>query len=954
MAVGAERAMPSRMTLNDPSQAWRIVSGSVDIFLVEMDSGSERSRLEFLGTAGVNDVLVGATVQVENGLLATLVAEASEIVIVESLGFAANDAERRAIGPEQLDLWIAQLAAWCAPGLAPADSQQIEPGQQIEAGSDEVTLIGLRGVAWVSTSEAGLALYGAGCAGQRSMPVCRHLWVSTRTRQRLSCATTEEWWHVTSETGSVAERWGDVASAMLAARRQRRLLDEEAERLRFQQKIQRDSRVFAGALQELGTTILSDGAQRRGLSEIEGAYEVCRAVGEAMGVEMIAPIGAVSGETTEQAVIRVAEASNIRYRQVLLRNDWWTQDQGPMVGFTLNGVAVALLKQRGRGYTFSSASSGEAVAANAQLSASLDPRAYVFYRTFPHRKLGLRDLLEFGLRDGKTDIVMILGAGVLAGLLGMAMPVATGVLFDQVIPDGQRGNLVQLSVLLFSSSVSIFLMGLAQSFATQRLEGRMESAVSAAVWDRLLNLPTSFFRQYTTGDLASRSLAVNQIRQALTNSATSALLGGIFSLFSFALLFSYSVTLALAATALAGAAIVFSAVATLVMVKLNRRILAIEGTITGHVAEMLQGVAKFRISGTEPRAFARWAHDYALQKQAMLAAAKVSLATRLFNSVFPAITAIVLYAFAASMAHADPHFSTGRFLAFNAAFGQFLGAMLGVAAAVLSLVSIVPAYERARPILQELPELKPGLKKPGPLSGDIEVSHVGFRYRQDGPQVLDDVSFTIRPGQYVAFVGESGSGKSTLLRLLLGFESPAAGSISYDGQNLADLDMQAVRRQIGVVLQSGKLMSADIFTNIVGAALLGMDDAWRAAEGAGLADDIRAMPMGMHTVVNESGSGLSGGQRQRLLIARAIVHRPRLLFFDEATSALDNQTQSVVSRSLDVMQATRIVIAHRLSTVRHADAILVFKGGSLLEAGTFEELLEKDGYFADLAKRQLV
>ena len=272
---------------------------------------------------------------------------------------------------------------------------------------------------------------------------------------------------------------------------------------------------------------------------------------------------------------------------------------------------------------------------------------------------------------------------------------------------------------------------------------------------------------------------------------------------------------------------------------------------------------------------------------------------------------------------------------------------------MLSLVSVVPTYERARPILEELPELRTGRKKPGKLSGEIEISHISFRYQADAPAILDDVSFTIKPGQYVALVGESGSGKSTLVRVLLGFETPESGSVSYDGHDLAELDMQAVRRQIGVVLQAGKLFSADIFTNIVGAALLTMEDAWAAAEAVGLADDVRAMPMGMHTVVNESGSGLSGGQRQRLLIARAVVNRPRILFFDEATSALDNQTQAIVTRSLDTMQATRVVIAHRLSTIRHADLILVFKGGRLQESGRFEELIARGGYFSELAKLQM-
>ena len=238
--------------------------------------------------------------------------------------------------------------------------------------------------------------------------------------------------------------------------------------------------------------------------------------------------------------------------------------------------------------------------------------------------------------------------------------------------------------------------------------------------------------------------------------------------------------------------------------------------------------------------------------------------------------------------------------------------------------------------------------------GAIEASRLRFRYKEDLPIVLNDVSFTINPGEFVAFVGHSGSGKPTLFRLLLGFEKPESGFIHFDGLDLDDIDPQALRRQMGVVLQNGRITDGDIFTNIIGTAPLSIDDAWEAARAAGLDKDIEAMPMGMHTVISEGGGGLSGGQRQRLLIARAIVHRPRILLFDEATSALDNQTQSTVSRSLEQLNATRIVIAHRLSTILHADRIFVFDQGGIVQQGTYDELMAQEGLFRDLAQRQIV
>jgi NHLM bacteriocin system ABC transporter ATP-binding protein len=947
--------MPLRMTLDDPAQAWRIVSGSVDLFLVDLSGTVAQSGLDYLGTLGAGSILLGVGGVVSHGIETTVVAQAATQTMLQPMRLATAPEEFDEVDPEQLESWITRLSAWCAPGLAPTQSVQVEAGQQIDSGEDGMTLVGGRSVAWITGSLGTLSLYEPSSAQHlAAVPVCRYLWATATPGQTVSCLSTAQWLTAARANDNTTQDLAIIHAALLTQRRDRRLRTDAHERTRFQQKVQRDGRVFAHALRELATPLLPTATNLPGQATgATGAVEACQAVGSVMGIDIVAP-EPIPNESAEQSVLRIASASSVRYRQVLLRQAWWKHDQGPMIGFTLNGVsAVAFLAKSSRSYVMFDPVAGTSVPMTAELSASLDARAYVLYRPFPNRKLTARDLLLFGLRNGRRDLLTILAVGAMTGLLGLAMPIATGVLFDQIIPEGQRNNLVQLSILLFSASIAIFLMNLGQSFATQRLEGRMESEMEAAVWDRLLNLPTRFFRQFTTGDLAARSLAVNQIRQALTQSASTALLSGVFSLFSFALLFSYSGKLALAATALSAFAITFSALSTFVMVRLDRRLLAMQGAITGRVAELLQGVAKFRVSGTEPRAFARWAHDYTRQRRTMLTVAKVSMATTIFNTVFPTLTAIVLYILAANMARQDPTFSTGHFLAFNAAFGQFLGATLAFSAALLSLVSVVPTYERAKPILEELPELKANLKKPGKLRGDIEASHLIFRYHQDGPVILHDVSFTIRSGQYVALVGESGCGKSTLMRLLLGFERPEAGSIYYDGQDLAELDMQSLRRQIGVVLQAGKLMAADIFTNIVGASLLTMDDAWAAAESVGLADDIRAMPMGMHTVINESGSGLSGGQRQRILIARSVVHRPRILFFDEATSALDNQTQAIVSRSLDAMQATRIVIAHRLSTIRHADLILVFKAGRLHESGTFEDLLNQNGHFAELAKRQM-
>ena len=430
-----------------------------------------------------------------------------------------------------------------------------------------------------------------------------------------------------------------------------------------------------------------------------------------------------------------------------------------------------------------------------------------------------------------------------------------------------------------------------------------------------------------------------------------ALLSGIFSLFSFFLLFYYSQKLAIVATFLVLIAVAATILSGYKQVKYQRILTEIQGRISGTVLQAITGITKFRTSGSEGRAFANWAKEFSQLKEAAYKSRNLANNLVIFNVGFTILAAMIMFAAVAMMGQEE--LSTGSFLAFNAAFAQFMMASLTLSTTLVRSLVIVPTFERAQPILHTQPEIDELKKYPGELTGQIEVSHVSFRYRPNGRPVLHDVSLTINPGEFVALVGPSGSGKSTLFRLLIGFEKPEMGSIYYDDQDLSKLDIREVRRQMGVVLQNGKIMAGDIFTNIVGASTLTLDNAWEAARMTGLAEDIQAMPMGMHTVIGDGGGTLSGGQRQRLLIARSLVNKPRILFFDEATSALDNRTQAVVSESLDNLQATRIVIAHRLSTIMNADHIYVLHDGRVVQQGTYDELIKSEGVFADLAKRQI-
>jgi len=418
------------------------------------------------------------------------------------------------------------------------------------------------------------------------------------------------------------------------------------------------------------------------------------------------------------------------------------------------------------------------------------------------------------------------------------------------------------------------------------------------------------------------------------------------------LLFFIDPMLAAAATGLVAVAGVVAGGAAYFTLKRQRRVAELDGRIGGLLLQLIQGVAKLRVTASEKRAFGVWARLFTSRRDADLEAERVGIRVSVFQTSYPILCSLVLFWLLAG--EGGQKLSTGKFLAFSAAFTIFLSAVLEVIAAGLHALNAIPMYERARPILDATLESRGKADVRTELRGGVEVSHVSFRYEPSGPLVLDDVDFRIEPDEFVAIVGPSGSGKSTLLRVLLGFESCTEGGVFYDGQALANLDARAVRQQIGVVMQHSRVMAGDIYTNIVGSTGRSLDDAWRAARQAALDRDIEAMPMGMHTVIAQGGGTLSGGQRQRLLIARALTSEPRLLYFDEATSALDNVTQAMVSESLEGLRVTRVVIAHRLSTIRHADKIIVLERGRVVQMGRFDDLMSVPGVFRDLAKRQTI
>ncbi|MBX9594953.1 MAG: NHLP bacteriocin export ABC transporter permease/ATPase subunit, partial [Roseomonas sp.] len=664
------------------------------------------------------------------------------------------------------------------------------------------------------------------------------------------------------------------------------------------------------------------------------------------GIPMEAP-----GEATGLA--EALRRAGIRTRQVTLTEAWWQDEPGPLVGVRRDGAAVALLPDGPRRMVVQDPLTGERRPIDAAMAAGIEPTATKLYRGLPDGRLTGRDLLAFSRHGLMPDLRRLLVMGVLGGLITLLTPLAISHLFGKVLPRGDTAGVVAVVSGLLLAALGAAVFEAVRGIALLRAESKVDGSLQAAIWDRVLRMPPGFFRAYSIGDLTDRANSISTMRDLLTATATQAMMGGMFSIFSLLLMVYYDWKLALLAIALTTLLGLLTWFLTRRQLPDMRAQLDAQGRVEGLVLQLLAGMAKLRNSGAERRAFGRWAESFSTQQRHSWRARRWQAAQSTLNQVFPPLAAIALFWLAAPK-DGVALLTAAEFGGFHAAFGQFSAAVLALAGSIGSLVGIAPLFERLRPLLDALPETGEVASDPGCLTGGIELRHVTFRYAPDAPPVLDDISIAVRPGEFLAVVGASGSGKSTLIRLLLGFERPEAGGISFDGRDQARMDLGALRRQIGVVLQDGRLMAGSVLDNVVGGADLTQEQAWMALRQAGLEADVRAMPMALQTVVSEDSATLSGGQRQRLLIARALARTPRILIFDEATSALDNRTQAMVNQSLERLHVTRIVVAHRLSTIVNAHSIIVLDRGRIVESGDFKTLLAADGQFAAMARRQML
>lgn len=640
----------------------------------------------------------------------------------------------------------------------------------------------------------------------------------------------------------------------------------------------------------------------------------------------------------------------IMRRTVSLERGWYKDAVGALLAVRkADGAPVALLPAGLHGYTYFDEEKGKRVRVNGKKEALFESEAICFYASFPLKRLRITDLLRYTLRTlSAADFVLFAIATLAVTLVGMLSPRLTNLLLSDVLESGSARVLVSMAVFMVSVSASSLLLSGVKSLLMSRINTKMDISVQAATMMRVMSLPADFFKDYSAGELSSRAQNINTLCSMIISAFLSTSLTSVFSLLYIAQIFEYAPALVLPSVLIILATVVVSIVTTLVQMNIGKRQMELGAQESGLSYSLISGVQKIKLAGAEKRAFAKWGELYARQARISYNPPAIIKLNGVITLAISLIGNIVMYYAAAASG-----VSVADYYAFNTAYGMVSGAFMALAGIALTVANIKPVLEMVKPILEAQPEISEGKRVIERLSGGIELNNVSFRYSENMPLVVDNLSLKIRPGQYVALVGATGCGKSTLMRLMLGFETPQKGAVYYDGKDLSGIDLKSLRRKIGVVMQNGKLFSGDIFSNItISAPWLTLDDAWEAAELAGIAEDIRRMPMGMHTIISEGSGGVSGGQRQRLMIARAIAPRPRILMFDEATSALDNITQKKVSDSLDKLKCTRIVIAHRLSTIRQCDRIIYLEGGKIAEDGTYDELIEKNGRFAQLVARQ--
>ncbi|MCX5329454.1 MULTISPECIES: NHLP bacteriocin export ABC transporter permease/ATPase subunit [unclassified Streptomyces] len=911
----------NRLDLEGPQVLWLVASGAVDLFAVDVE---QQGHWHHLGRLEAGSLILGPG----PGPQHTLVARPLRDCVVHRIGL------RELYQPANTQTW--SYDEYGNPQYVPPTTSPLEYALALGVGrslsilfqapmaNERAAEVTDDDVFWMQVPPGSVqygSLYGAEAAADLLMDPA--IWQSMVDQQYRLLTTLDRWIEQLERTHENRTAEGIKAGEAVRAQADRTLL----------------------------ASIGKSSGKRTTPADADASYAACRLVAQAAGITLADPAQSGTGSDRLDPVEQIALASRIRARAVRLDGSWWRDNVGPLVGHrALSGAPVALLWRRG-GYVAVHPATGRETPIEKANAEEFEPRAVMFYRPLPERRLSPLRLLRFSMQGMGGDLTNLLLSGLVTVAIGAIVPIATGKILGEFVPKAQTNLIVQVCLAVMISSFVAAAFMLLQNLTILRLEGRIEATLQPAVWDRLLRLPTKFFTERSTGELASAAMGISSIRRLLAGVGPVVAQSVTVGAMNLGLLFWYSASMAMAAI---GMLVVIAGVFLglgLWQVRWQRRLVVLGNKLNNQAFQTLRGLPKLRVAAAENYAYAAWASQFARSRELQQKVGRIKNLTTVMGAVYLPICTLLMFMLLAGPARGS--MSAAAFLTFNTSVTMVLTSVTQLTGSFVSAVGALPLFEEIKPVLDAAPEVRTATTRPGPLSGGIEARRLSFRYSDDGPLVLDDVSFEVRPGEFVAVVGPSGCGKSTLLRLLIGFDPPVSGSVLYDGQDLAALDQSAVRRQCGVVLQHAQPFNGSIMDVICGTEPFTPEEVMVAAEMAGLAEDIKRMPMGLHTIVSGSGA-VSGGQRQRLMIAQALIRRPRILFFDEATSALDNETQRRVIESTKALHATRIVIAHRLSTVLDADRVIVMEDGKVAQQGPPAQLLaDTGGRLHELVRRQL-
>ena len=940
------------LDLSDPDSAWFVEEGAVDLFLVEHQDGVRLAAPQHVVHAESRRLIPGVAPQTEDKTL-SLIAKGLPGTMLRRIPLASL----AAVGDRELaahvDAWVTDVSAMLSRDIEdpPRADILVEAGQSAPAGVGTVSA--RRGVAWVSAGPRSGLFLGLIDPSETEtdtgglLPLTPATWLSPGD-EMPSCARSSEALAHDNQLLPALAGFHSVALSLVRIHRELAILD--------QANLARARTADRRREEESGRHGLFDlyGLSERLRTDDSNAalHEALGIIGRREGIEFKSPARAEAA-SSDDLLGNILDASGVRARRVRIdRGDkWWFGDSGALLAFRReDGRPVALLPGILGRYREVDPAGRRTVRITRGRAAALRPDAFAFYRPLTSSSASLPDLARVAAKGLAPALLRLVGAGLCSGLIMLLPAVVLGFVVDEVIPGGEAGPLYAAAVALCAIALLGALLHVLQGMALSRVEGHVASRAEAAFWDRLLRLPPRFMQDFPAGDLAMRGLAFHSIRDAVQGVVANAVLSTVFLLPVFLLVFFYDATLGAVAAAIGCVSLVATVVLGLRQISSHGHVARAVHGLAGRLFQFVNGIATLRVGGAEGSAFAVWARDYREQKQAELRRGVTEGHLQTLSAALPLLAGALLIIAAARPGAGAV--AVGDFLVVYTALMVFQSAVARLGASFGALAAIGPALDRIRPFLREPPEIAAEGETVETLRGDVMLDHVSFRYDGDGPLILDDVSIHARPGEFIAIAGESGAGKSTIMRIALGLDAPTSGTVYYDRRDLRHLNIRQLRRQIGAVPQAIRLHPEDVWDNIVSTDhAADENDAWRAARLAGVDRAISAMPMKMLTYVGARAA--SGGETQRIMIAQALLGNPRILLLDEATNWLDNDSQATVMENLARLGSTRIVIAHRLSTLRQADRIYVLQGGKVAQVGSFAQLAETDGIFRNLVQRQM-